>query len=450
MPKGKKKKTKKKRATRNDLPKELAEVKTAQLLTFKAENVLRLKAVALKMDKDTLVLEGENEQGKSSVIESMAMLMAGGQMPQKVLREGADKGIIVAEYQTDAGKLIVNKTFTESKTPALKVTLEGRRGAFTAGQTILDVLLDHISLDPLQFARMDPKEQAETLATLMGFDPTPLNQRRKELYDERTDVNREVKRLCSAWQSIPKHDDAPEQEVSVSDLMATLEERQHHNAEGESAEERIAEISGELSQNASRLAALKEEIALLEAKATQLASERKTAIAKIADFEHQDTNEIKKQISQADEINAAVRDNKMRAKAYEDYMAKHSEWERLNDDIDAIDRKKAQAFKEARENLPVPDLDITEDGITYKGSPFAQAGTSATLKVSAAISMALNKDSAVKLLMIDDAEQMDAKSTQMLCEMAGERGFKVFLARVLGAAGKSEGSVIIEDGVAEG
>ena len=79
----------------------------------------------------------------------------------------------------------------------------------------------------------------------------------------------------------------------------------------------------------------------------------------------------------------------------------------------------------------------------YKGKPLSQAGSSATALVSAAIAMALNKDSRVKLLLIDDAEKFDPPTTRKVLEMAHDNGFQVLMARV---GDGEKATVVIEDG----
>jgi hypothetical protein len=67
--------------------------------------------------------------------------------------------------------------------------------------------------------------------------------------------------------------------------------------------------------------------------------------------------------------------------------------------------------------------------------------------VSVAIAIGLNRESRCKLLLIDDAEKLEAKNIEMVLEMAKDAGFDVWMTRVLNRPGEeSAGSVVIEDG----
>ena len=63
--------------------------------------------------------------------------------------------------------------------------------------------------------------------------------------------------------------------------------------------------------------------------------------------------------------------------------------------------------------MPIDDLGLGDDGITYKGVPFEQASQSEQLKVSAAIGLALNPGG---IMLIRDGSLLDTKSLETLAE----------------------------------
>ena len=433
-------------ATKKKAAPELDKIGPLKLVSLEAENILRLTAVNITVDKNGAVLiGGANESGKSSVLKSIEMLLAGGKAVKDPIHDDAEKGRIVGRFSTKLGEVVVTKTFTRKKGPVLKITVEGYAKALAGPQTIIDALLDSIALDPLKFARMDPEKRAKMLAEIMGYDSTESDKKRADLYDDRTLVNREVKTLKGAYESITHHDDAPEKKVSASEMMAELEEITTHNAAGADLERALDTATADLAAARDELTQAKMNLLESQESVDALVASQAAAIAADDDFEPKDASELRVKIKKADEINAKFLDNDNKAKARTAYLAKEKESRDLDDQIDAIDRAKKEAMEKAQENLPVKGLGISAEGVTYKGKPFEQAGSSAIIKTSTAIAMSVNKDAPIKLLLIDDAEAIDPKTMPDVLAMAAKAGFDVWAAMTRFAEGE-EPSVIIEDG----
>ncbi len=436
---------KKKKKDRADLPTELVDVKTVRITSLEADNVLRVRAVRLKFDDSgVLVIEGANEAGKSSVLKIIEMAIAGAATaPAEPIHGDEEEGKIIARFATEVGELVVTKMFIKGKPQRLNVHIEGRRKALPSAQTILDILMDHIALDIRQFARMDDKKKAEVLAQLMGFDSAALDADRGEKFDLRTEVNRDVARLRAEYESLTHHEDAPAEEVSAAELMSELDDRRQHNESG-------TKLNGALTNAADKLELALAEVAILEKQLTEArldaeeaTEKKKKAVEAVAGFQPDDEEEIRQKVTKADAINDQVRENAKKKKARAAYLEKQNESDELTAGLGALDLLKKKSLAEAQERLPVKGLGISNGAVTYKGKPFSQAGSSATAVTSAAISMALNEDSLLKLVQIDDAENMDAKTTEKVVQVCVAKGFQIIMARV----GKGElPTVVIEDG----
>lgn len=435
----------KKKKGRADLPTELIDVKTVRITSLEADNVLRVHAVRLKFDASgVLVIQGANEAGKSSVLKIIEMAIAGAATaPAEPIHGDEEEGKIIARFATEVGELVVTKMFIKGKPQRLNVHIEGRRKALPSAQTILDILMDHIALDIRQFARMDDKKKAEVLAQLMGFDSAALDAERGKKFDLRTEVNRDVVRLRAECESLTHHEDAPAEEVSAAELMSELDARREHNEAG-------TKLNGTLTAATQDLARATDQIRLMEKQLTDArltaedAAERKRkALEGVAGFQPEDEAEIRQKIAKADAVNDEVRENARKQEARAAYLDKQNESDELTAGLGALDLLKKKSLAEAQERLPVKGLGISNGAVTYKGKPFSQAGSSATAVTSAAISMALNEDSLLKLVQIDDAENMDAKTTEKVVQMCVAKGFQIIMARV----GKGElPTVVIEDG----
>lgn len=454
------KKRKAKRPTKADLPEELIEVTSVKMTSFQAENVLRVKALRLDLDKlgNVVTIEGANEAGKSSALKGIEMSIAGaGVIPADPIHDDHGEGKVISRFDIERpvdearpelgvekfGQLVATREFKRGKPPKLTVRIHGQKRALERPQVIFDILMDHIALDPLQFQKMPDEQKQQILAELAGLDLAPINSKRKGLFDERTEVNRDVKRLEAEHEATTFHDDAPKQEVVVSELVAESDRRRTHNEAGRF-------LDGTLTQTQREIAEAREKLTALTASLADMQRIERETVEKLSAFMPLDEDEVRDQIEAADEINAKVRGNAQFEKTGEAYAESKAEADDLTSQIEKLDADKKQMLVDAESRLPVKGLGFSDEGVvTYKGKPFNQAGKSATAVVSCGVSIKLNEDKMLKILCIDDAEKMDGKTKRKVAEMGVASGFQIFMAQVMPDAGPSKGAVIIEDGEAQ-
>jgi DNA repair exonuclease SbcCD ATPase subunit len=220
---------------------------------LEASNVLRLSAVNITPEGNLVVIGGENAQGKSSVLNSIAMALAGEKFP-KPLRDGAQKGSV----EIDLGEITVKRTFTHGGGGTL--TVKGKDGVpFTSPQTMLDKIIGSISFDPLAFTREKPARQLEILRQLAGVDTSALDAEFKAAFDDRTNVNRDLKAQEARLSGLVKTD-APPEEVSIADLSTQLQAAIDANAKNAEARAEIARLTDEGKAMAAHIGRLDGEI----------------------------------------------------------------------------------------------------------------------------------------------------------------------------------------------
>jgi hypothetical protein len=410
-----------------------------KLVSLEIENIMRITALKLVMPEDgVMIIEGDNEAGKTTAVMSIAILLGGGKLtPDDPIHGDEKSGKITGEI----GPYTLTRVFKRDK-PAQLVIKSGKQ-KFKSPQALASSFLSFIALDPLAFMEMDDEKQLATITELMGLDTTALDNEETATYDARTEANREVKRIRGALESTPTHKDAPDVEISAAALMKQAEEIRKHNEEGDEIETSLAVAREYAAECEAKIKALQEQLdQFLNAREkAQKAVEKHTK--SLAAFAPKDEDAIAQQIADVDETNRKIRDNAQAAKLREELEAAEAQAKRYDDQLADIQAQKAKARDEAQKRLPIPHLGISEHGITYKGKPLKQAGASAELNVSAGIAMASNSDSPLKLLLIDDAEKLDRKRTRELIEQATANGFDVFMART---RGDGEPTVVIEDG----
>lgn len=268
---------------------------------LEASNVLRLSAVTITPEGNLVVIGGENAQGKSSVLNSIAMALAGDKFP-KPLRDGAQKG----KVEIDLGDFKVTRTFTHGGGGTL--TVKNKEGvAFASPQTMLDKLIGKISFDPLAFTREKSAKQLEILRELAGIDTSAIDTEYQTAFDERTGINRDLKAQEARLAGITKQE-APETEVSISDLSALLTKAVDLN-----------------SSNAAQRAEI-----------DRMSEEGKTKAAAIGRLD----SEIKGRTLESDELRAAVFDEESRLKSLQNSLTVAQDNAASLEDVDTAEIQK--------------------------------------------------------------------------------------------------------------
>lgn len=422
-----------------------------RIIGLSVENFKRIQAVNIKPGEGLNVVGGKNGNGKTSLLDAIEVALGGKRSaPPKPVRNGQKSSRIVLKTDGDESRhlspLIVTRTFTEDGKSQLEIrTADGYKAP--SPQSILDDLYSQVAFDPLAFTRLKPKEQADSLRALVGLDFSALDAEYKQVYDERTRVNKQGVEMAAKLKGLPFHEDVPEQEVSVSDLMDELERRESVNRQNavsrysaKDARQEVLRLTGVVRSTREQIARLQRELASQErdlAEAEKQAKETEDQACRLLD---EDTEEIRQKIKYAESTNAKVRSNRQRAELEASLAAKREESSRLSARLKEIDAIKAQQMSEAK--WPVDGLGFDSDGIALNGLPFEQASSAEKLRVSVAMGVAMNPT--LRVMLIRDGSLLDDEHLEIVRKMAEEFDTQVFMERV------SEGdecAVIISDGM---
>ena len=142
-----------------------------RIVRLQAEGFKRIVAVDITPEGDLVEVRGNNENGKSSVLDAIFAALGGAEAaPERPVRDGEEAAVI----RLDLGELVVTRYFTAAGTTGLKVTTPDG-AAYGSAQTMLDKLVGKISFDPLAFRDLKPAEQADELRKLVELvDPEPV------------------------------------------------------------------------------------------------------------------------------------------------------------------------------------------------------------------------------------------------------------------------------------
>lgn len=409
----------------------------ATLVALEVENVKRLKVVRIRPDGAPLVVVGgDNEQGKSTLLDSIEMLLGGGRhVPAEPLRHGETDGRIFGEFSNG---LVAERKFWPGGT---SLTLrQGRRGKPLSGpQGVLDELYNELAFEPLDFLDERPPEQTAIMMRALGLDFSDLEQEHAETFEERRVVNAKIKSLKGAIEEAVRYPNAPKAEVSIAELAEELKQAHETNNAHTAHQSDLAKLRSEAADADAKQLRLWQEFqeavkAMDAAKAALAAAEAVTMPEPV------DVEPLQQQLQDAETTNREVRANQQVAAHEYELVDLEEKTDELTEKLQRIERDKAKRLAAAR--FPVEGLGFGPGGPTLDGVPLEQAAMSRKLRVVAALAFRLKPK--LKILLLRRGSELNTKNLQLLAELAEAEGGQVWVERV-SEDGKGC-DVVLEDG----
>lgn len=413
-----------------------------KISNLQIENVKRVKAVRIEpTDKGLTILGGRNNQGKSSVLDSIAWALGGNRKkPSQADREGSMNKPYLKVTMNNG--LVVER---KGKNSDLKVTDPDGN---SAGQTLLDSFVEELAIDLPQFMEATNKEKADTLLKIIGVGDQlyELEREEKELYDERRSVYRIKEQKRKYAEELPYHEDAPDEPLKISDLINEQQEILARNGENQKKRQEAQRLADRVDAQKEKMASVKAEIARLEDQLAEMedihqetVKDLETAQKTAEQLQDESTAELEQSIAENEQINEKVRTNLKKEAAEEEARSYETQYEKMSGQIQAIRDKKQALLDEA--DLPLPELSVKEGALTYKGQEWDNMSGSEQLKVSTAIVRQLKPDCG--FVLIDKLEQMDLETMKEFGQWLESEDLQAIATRV--STGE-ECQIIIEDG----
>lgn len=409
------------------------------ITSLEAENVKRIKAVALTPAPTGLTLVGgNNNQGKTSVLDALAWALGGDRFrPDAAVRDGA---MAPAHLKvTLSNGVIVER---KGKNSTLTVTdPTGRR----SGQQLLNAFIEPLALDLPRFMEASDREKADILLKIIGIG-TELHTRDleiKSLYDKRTFTGQLAQQKKHFAEELIYYPDAPEEPVSASDLIRQQQEILARNGENQRKRDRLTQLTDLFERQKKVVADLEFQLNTEKQRLTTMQADVKIAQTSAADLQDESTAQLEASIQNIEETNQKVRANLEKARAEDEAAQYASDYDKLTE---AITQKRADRMALLNgADLPLPELSVEDGALTYKGKHWRDMSGSDQLRVATAIIRRLNPDCGFVLL--DKLEQMDMTTLAEFGRWLESEGLQAIATRV---STGSECQIIIEDGMVKG
>ena len=436
-----------------------------KISSLELENVKRIRAVQIVPSKDGLtVIGGRNGQGKTSVLDASAWALGGKKMqPENRNRDGA---ATPAKLHVELSNGIVVERRGKNGTLYVKDTT-GKKGT----QKLLNEFLSELALNLPAFLGGTDKERTTALLHTLGIDEqlANLDGQLKALGGKRQLQGQDARTKRAHASSLPKHEDAPDEFVSVADLIQqqqailarngenqrlrnkvstlewacqstkqtithlerqVIEERQKLDEYVKTANERIARLQGDLDGEKTELEQQEADLEVAHKTADELLDES--------------TAEIEASIANIEAINEKVRDNQRREEAEIAATKAEEAYKDMTASIESLREQRVALLDNAP--LPLDGLSVDEAGsLTYLGQTWGDMSGSEQLHVATAIVRATKPECG--FVLVDGLEQLDTQTLAEFAEWAQGEGLQVIGTRV----GNDDAcTIIIEDGRVEG
>lgn len=398
--------------------------------SLQLENVKRVKAVALEPAENGLtVIGGKNGQGKTSVLDAIAWTIGGEKYrPSAAQRDGS---VLPPDLRV---------TFSNGVTAIRK----GNKGALTvtdetgkkSGQRLLDAFVEQFALNVPKFMEANDRDKASTLLRILGIEDKldALDRHEKALYDTRTEVGRLAQQRQNAADTMDYYADAPEEPVSISELLARLQAAQTTNRENADKRRNVENLSA-------KVTALKTQAKEITAALESAMEDLSNAIMVAEELHDVDVDAISDEINSADQTNRMVENNRRRDALVAEADEMNAQYTDLTIQIEQL-RADRKALLDGAD-LPLAGLGVEGGVLTMNGKPWDCMSGSEQLRAATAIVSRLNPDCGFVLL--DKLEQMDTDTLAEFSAWLEERGMQAIATRV---STGSECTIIIEDGYA--
>lgn len=411
---------------------------SVKIAALEAENVKRIKAVALTPSPTGLtIVGGNNNQGKTSVLDALAWALGGEKFrPTAAVRDGA-----LAPPHLKV--ILSNGVVVERKGKNSSLTVTDPTGQ-RSGQQLLNAFVEPLALDLPRFMQASDKDKADTLLNIIGVEDalTGLDREIKALYDRRTVIGQIGAQKRHAAEELTEYPDAPSEPVSAIELIQQQQEILLHNADNQRKRMKLAQLEEQEKQLGRRVQELSQELEMVEHQLTAVQQDVQDATKTVAQLQDESTAELEQSIRNVEEINRQVSANLAKSKAQDEAERYAQEYTALTEQIKAKRTARMDLLNGA--DLPLTGLGVEDGSLTYNGKHWQDMSGSDQLRVATAIVRRLNPNCGFVLL--DKLEQMDLATLAEFGSWLQAEGLQAIATRV---STGGECQIIIEDGRAK-
>lgn len=421
-----------------------------KILSGEITNFKNISQKIVEFNGRSAMIVGKNGGGKSSLIQALTCAVDAKMIPSRPIKEGEQSastlvkvgGVLDGEYQ----EFNIDMYFNEAHGRGKLVISDKDGGAIPGGKSMVKSIVGNVGFDILEFIDLGLTKEGKVstpgvkdqIKTLLQFLPMEsqkklmnLDIEKKEAYDSRTEINKDIKsnelklRDCAIDpDDIDKYSEKKDDTSIIKDMSAigdsiSTYDRVFNGIETKELKETALE---------KRIEALMKEMNSCEEELTEVSAEIEKGRAWLEKRERPSMEALTTQLEKVSEHN--VQHAKIvELKGFSEKARTLAvDAEAKSDRLKKIESEKKEVFSETP--LPVKGLTFDENEILYKGLPFNenQHPSSTIIAVGIQIAMAMNPN--LKLLIIKDGSLLDQKILNYILKLVDKKGYQVFVEMV--------------------
>lgn len=360
----------------------------------------------VEMNGSNVYLTAPNARGKTSFIDACF-----GQMPGTPLKEGTRKGGV--EIEIDG--YVLDFKFTQKNQKAKLNIFDAEGKPQKAPATLFKELFGVTDFNIDDFLKLSSSKQVDFIKDIIGIDWTDIDNRRKELYDDRTFKNRRIKELDARLTG--KMFKKNLEKIEIDPIMKRLNEANSLNSKIERGENFIKDVEEEISEAECQVEALNKKI-------ERLKSERDKSNKWLSENKKVSTEDIEKEIKEATENNEQIALQSQFDSEREECQKLVKEVDTIEEEMNEIDETKKKELESAE--MPVRGLTFDDDKLYLDGIPFESDQINTARRIIAGIEIQYALSGEVKIARFDGS-LLDKKSMKEVHEWAEKRGVQLFV-----------------------
>lgn len=416
----------------------MKEIMGIKIQKVKIKNFKVIKDFEKDLEGKSLFLIADNSRGKSSMMQAINIALGNTSViPQEMTGEA-----VVEVTKNGEPYTFSFKTGKDGK-PALSVTLPN--GLKESKKGIIGGIVGALDFDIDAFVKMSEttagkKKQVEEFKKLLpqefinGLKEYEL--KIKNLYDERTEVNRKIDTLEGFIRESPLFGaDLKLQPVDVTSLSEQLDKANAHNNKIKDVQGRFTEREKSIQAKIDRINAANAEIEALKSEILELervsgteATVQKQAEKFLAEAKVIDTTEILSQINNASEIN-------VKASKAVDHNAKLKQLDAFKEsagDLTVQLEVTKQTISDAIKDFdsPVEGLSFDDEQLIYNNVPVDVSNLSTSEIIHLGIKMKIAANPEAGLIFIEHGESLGQQRLKEILELAKKYDLQLFIEEV--------------------
>jgi len=398
----------------------------SKIETIKIKNFKGIDRIESDLHSSNVYVVGGNGKGKTSFIDAVWCALTGKNVPTEPIKQGENESTIEIELEKHVAILDFKRQRDQTKIKtSFKLISKEDGESIEQPRTVLNQLIGVIDFNPNHFFELSANKQVEYFCSLIGLDFGTIDRDVAELFEQRSFMNKELKRLkddSNVWFDPTIADREP---VNVKQLF---EMKIEHDKKRQTFEKVLTGVA----DRENKLIDLRSQIEKLEKEVTDgKVWLNNTDNQPISEMEYKT---IQSQIDTAESENQLIATNKS-AKINSEKLKK------VENEIAETERKMDEKKKSKRdqlsESIDIPDLSFDGEKFLFKGLPFENTQINTANQLIAGLRIGLKLLKGVRILKFDGS-LIDNDNMKLINDWSAENDVQLFVEQVDRSGGKLE------------